>query len=275
MVFQPWMAKYKIIMKNYILSFGLITLFAISSCANAKSTPISNMNNSDTYLRLSEQLVIASKNNARADKIINSLALVEQDVLAAELYNDVRKKTFWINIYNAMVQIILTKNPEKFEDRSAFYGEKQITIANKTISLDEIEHGIIRGSKLKLSLGLVKDPFAGDYEKKFRVEKTDGRVHFALNCGAISCPYVAIYDYTKFDEQIDKSCKIYLQKDTKVKGDVVYVSILFSWFRGDFDGTGGIIKLLKKYEVISQDLDPKLEYNDYDWTLKLGNFIEL
>lgn len=261
-------------MKNYLLSLGLFSLIAISACANAKtiSTPTSN---SDTYLRLSEKLVLASKNKTNAKEIMQSLATVDEDVLAAELYNDIRKKTFWINVYNAMVQLILTENPEKFEDRSAFYGEKQITIANKTLSLDEIEHGIIRGSKLKLSLGLVKDPFAGNYEKKFRVEETDGRVHFALNCGAISCPYVAIYDYTKFNEQINKSCRIYLQKDTKVKDNVVYISSLFNWFRGDFGGSEGIVEFLKKYDAIPQELDPKLEYNDYDWTLKLGNFIEL
>lgn len=268
------MAKYKIIMKNYLLSLSLLSLFTISSCAHG-NTAIQTNSNSDTYLRLSEKLVLASKNKTNATNILQSLAQVDEDVLAAELFNDDRKKTFWINIYNAMVQLILTENPEKFEDRSAFYSEKQITIANKKLSLDEIEHGIIRGSKLKLSLGLVKDPFAGDFEKKFRVDKTDGRVHFALNCGAISCPYVAIYDYTKFNQQIDKSCEIYLTKDTKIKDNTAYVSSLFNWFRGDFGGSDGIVSFLKKYNAIPQDLDPKLEYNDYDWTLKLGNFISL
>ena len=100
-------------MKNYLLSLGLFSLIAISACANAKtiSTPTSN---SDTYLRLSEKLVLASKNKTNAKEIMQSLATVDEDVLAAELYNDIRKKTFWINVYNAMVQLILTENPEKF-----------------------------------------------------------------------------------------------------------------------------------------------------------------
>ena len=262
-------------MKKYLFSFSFLALITITSCAN--SNPTANLQDSkeDSYLKLSEQLVLATKNNTDASAILSALATVEEDVLASQLYNDIRKKAFWINIYNGMVQLILIKNPEKFEDRGAFYKAEQITIANKKLSFDAIEHGIIRGSKVKLSLGLIKDPFAGSYEKKFRVDETDGRVHFALNCGAISCPYVAIYDYTQFEKQIDKSCEIYLQKDTRVEGNTAYISSLFSWFRGDFGSSDDIIVFLKKYSAIPQDLDPDLEYNDYDWTLQTGNFIEL
>ncbi len=51
-------------------------------------------------------------------------------------------------------------------------------------SLDEIEHGILWRSKCKLSLGYFNKIFKSRFEKAFRVDKLDYRIHFALNCGA-------------------------------------------------------------------------------------------
>jgi hypothetical protein len=261
-----------VIMKKLFILFSLF--FASSLTVSGSYSRY--INNSDTYLRIAEKLVLATKNKTKTAILIKSLAEADEDILANELFNDTRKKAFWINIYNAFVQIILTDSPELFDNRGDFYSAKQIIIANQKLSLDDIEHGIIRGSKIKLSLGLIKNPFAGSFEKKFRVETVDGRIHFALNCGAISCPYVGIYDYTILNEQLDKSSNIYLTKGTRVDGETIYVSSLFSWFRGDFGNQKDIINFLKKQGVLKSDKHPKkMEYNDYDWTLELGNFIEL
>lgn len=263
-------------MKTFAINFVLCLFTMFTACANqTDNAQVSKLSNDDTYLRLSEQLVLAAKKQTNANPIKEKLRDVSIDRLASELHNDTRKKAFWINVYNGYIQLILSENPELFEDRSAFYSKKQVPVAGKMLSFDDIEHGIIRGSKVKLSLGLLKDPFAGSYEKTFRVNETDGRIHFALNCGAKSCPYVGIYDYEKFNEQINKSCRIYLQQSTSYKDGVAYISSLFNWFRGDFGSSEDIIAFLKRYEAIPQDVDPKIEYKDYDWTLELGNFIEL
>ena len=230
------------------------------------------------HVELSRELIKTAQNKSDHSAIEEKLANVAMDVLAEELDSDEAKKAFWINVYNGFVQHLLIENPELFEDRGKFFGEPRVTIAGKKLSFDDIEHGIIRGSRVKWLLGLIKDPFAGKYERTFRVDKTDGRIHFALNCGARSCPYVAIYDASYMDEQLDEIASQFLNRTSTYKPDEekVYVTSLFSWFRGDFGGKGGVKEdFLKKYEVIPQEADPDLEYDKYDWTLDLGNYTEL
>ena len=124
----------------------------------------------EDYLSLSYQLLDAVKNKTSVESIKEKLAKVSLYELSEYLDNDTKRKTFWINIYNANIQLILSKSPELFEDRGKFFTKKLITIAQKEISFDDIEHGIIRGSKFKLALGLIKNPFPSNYEKQLRVK---------------------------------------------------------------------------------------------------------
>jgi len=52
------------------------------------------------------------------------------------------------------------------------------------------------------------------------------------------------------------------------------VTALFNWFRGDFDGREGIIKVLSQFDIIPKNSAPALTYKDYDWTLDIANFVE-
>lgn len=257
----------------------LLISLACGPVSENNATPVSQEQdvNDGTYIQLSQDLVRAVKNDTDRSKIIEQLANIPMQQLAEALDTDAEKKAFFINVYNGFVQHILMKNPEKFEDRDKFFTTDQITIAGQELSLDDIEHGIIRGSKVKWSLGLIQDPFADDFEKAFRVEETDPRIHFALNCGAKSCPYVATYGAEKLDQQLDIISRQFLQRTSKYKPseEKVYVTSLMSWFRGDFGGLDGAKEMLKKYDVIPEGADPELEFKDYDWTLELGNFTEL
>ena len=79
------------------------------------------------------------------------------------------------------------------------------------MSLDDIEHGILRRSKIKWSEGYFNKLFPSKFEKENRVNKVDYRIHFALNCGARSCPPIAFYDPEKLDKQLDVATMIYLK----------------------------------------------------------------
>ena len=248
--------------------------FACSQQKDLVNKAQENPNNK--YIKLSMNLLIAVKANKDTKLIQEELKIIEPDTLANYLITDEQKKAFWINIYNAHIQILLTDHPEYYEDRGKFFGSDLFMVAKQNLSFDKVEHGYIRGSKIKLSLGLIKDPFVGKVERMFRTNKEDGRVHFALNCGAKSCPLVAIYDAKDFNSKTDEVAKSFLHKFSTYKKEEnkVYTTSLFSWFRGDFDGKQGIKALLKKYEVIPAESDPKIEYNSYDWTLDLGNYYE-
>ncbi|ADR23606.1 hypothetical protein MATR_25380 [Marivirga tractuosa] len=254
-----------------LFSFYLV-FFSFSSLGQSKINKEPN-----EFVRLSMNLISAVKNSGDYQKYVNEYKALPLKELAESLDTDQKIKAFWINTYNAYVQIILTDDPSLFDDRGAFFKADQVNVGGELLSLDFIEHGIIRGSKVKLSMGFLNDPFASKLEKQFRVDDADGRIHFALNCGATSCPYVAVYSAYELDKELDQITRQFLKRTTDYNKseDEVYVTTLFSWFKGDFSDGGGVIGFLKKYDCIPEDADPKVNYKDYDWTLDLGNFIEL
>jgi len=263
------------------LKITLISLLSILiSChseINAKNNKRDidvDLNTEINYIELSAKLLENLIQNNETTSIQAQLATVTVEELSNQLTNDTEKKAFWINVYNAHIQIILKENPDLYQDRGAFFKKKQITVAGEILSFDDIEHGIIRGSTIKLSWGLLKNPFVGQYERTFRTNETDPRIHFALNCGAKSCPLVAVYQVDNFEDKIDAVAKKFLLKETSYKDDLnqVLVTPLFSWFRGDFGGKSGVIQFLKSYSLIPSESNPELVFLDYDWKLSLGNY---
>lgn len=225
-----------------------------------------------TYTRLSQDLLYAIRTEDVYTAISDSLAAVTENALAAELKTDAQKLAFWLNIYNAHVQLLLRKDPKLWAKRSAFYSAKEIRIAGHALSLDEVEHGILRRSKAKLALGYMNTLFPGKFERRFRVDKTDARIHFALNCGASSCPPIAFYKPEAINEQLDQACASYLLQECKLEKGTVTVPKLFSWFRGDFGGKKGIRRFLEKYAVIPKGSKPGIAFKPYNWSLELGKY---
>jgi hypothetical protein len=248
----------------------LIALFLINS-----STLFGQVK---TYANLSYRLIQDVRNDKDVSQMLDSLQNVEPDVLVKELDNDEAKLAFWINVYNAHIQIILGKNPEKFDDRGTFFKEKQFYIACQHLSFEEVEHGIIRRTKAPLGLGYLPAWFPGKYERKMRTSGADGRVHFALNCGAKSCPPVAAYDYRRMNEQLNLISEQYLNNHSTYKKEenVVYIPRLLQWFSADFGWfKSGKRKFLAKHGAIPEGTKPKMKFNEYDWTLLLDNFTEV
>jgi hypothetical protein len=195
------------------------------------------------------------------------------DELTNQLKKDDEKIAFWVNIYNAFIQISLYENPKLYENKAAFFSEKRIKIGGETLSFDDIEHGILRKSKIKISWGYLRKWFRPKWERKLRVDNVDWRIHFALNCGAKSCPPVAIYDVENLDNQLDFMTKAYLEEQTSYDSvsKTASTSVLMSWFRGDFGGKNGAKKILFTYKI-TPEKPKRLDYKTYDWALLLGNF---
>ncbi len=260
---------------SLLLFLATLSLLYVSCSANRTQLNTSSQVNSTDYNQLSEELLQKIIDDKETADIERQLAAVSVEDLSKALQSDAQRYAFWINIYNAYIQIILSEHPEYYEDRGKFFKNKQIDIAGEMVSFDKIEHGLLRKSQWKLGLGVIPKPFPGKFEKKLRVDERDYRIHFALNCGAKDCPPVAIYTPKRIEEQLNKGSKQYLSQTTIVSEDKVEVTPLFSWFRGDFGGKGGVKKILKNYEVIPNDIEPTVKYKSYDWTLDLDNFIDL
>jgi hypothetical protein len=225
------------------------------------------------YVDLSTEMIEAHAKNQKTDYLVDIFKAADMNVLAAQISTDELRLTFWINIYNGYIMHILRNNPKKYEDRRSFFSEKQINIAGKMMSFSDIEHGILRRSQHPLKLGYGKRWFVSKLEKKLRMSTRDYRIHFALNCGAKSCPPVRPYRYIDINQQLNESAVQYLTKSTSCSEKKCEVTTLFSWFRGDFGGTDMIDDILIKYKVIADNgVKRSIDFADYDWTLDIDNF---
>ena len=239
------------------------------------SSALSIMAQPTDYIALSQQFLYAARTGDSAAKnYIDTLTAARLDELKQQLKTDDQRKAFWINLYNAYTQYHLRNTPEQYKERSTFFGARFINIGGNEISLDKVEHGILRRSKVKWSLGYLSKWFPSKFEKRFRVQKLDNRIHWALNCGAKSCPPIAFYDPAKIDKQLDLAQKAFLKSDCiyKPAENKVYVPKIFSWFRHDFGGKEGMKKILKAVGVLPAEANPTIEYLDYSWDLYLDKF---
>jgi hypothetical protein len=177
---------------------------------------------------------------------------------------------FLINAYNAWtVKLVLSGYPEidSIKDLGSWLTtpwEKQfIPLLGASRSLDDIEHGLIRGS------GRYREP----------------RIHFAVNCASIGCPALRAEAYTaeRLDIQLEDQTRLFLSDRTRnrLQGSLLSVSPLFKWYRDDFGKGRSDFNSLDGFfaayapALALQDTDIKdlqagkirIEYLDYDWRL--------
>ncbi len=177
---------------------------------------------------------------------------------------------FLINVYNAAtVELILTAYPKVKSIRdlgTLFQGpwaKPFVMLFGEAISLDAIEHGLIRGS------GRYNDP----------------RIHFAVNCASIGCPALghAAFRGATLDAQLDAAARGFLGDRTRnrVEGDGVALSSIFKWYRGDFEKGWRGARTLPAFLALYADslgLSPaaaataragtlRVRFLDYNWQL--------
>jgi len=124
------------------------------------------------------------------------------------------RKAFFINIYNAMTFHGVTT----FGRRSGvwylycFFITPAVSyrVAGIQVSLDHIEHGFLRARP---------DYFEAEdqeLQRKLRMPKVDARIHMALNCGARSCPAIAVYSGKDLSSELDTAVAGFIADDGNV-----------------------------------------------------------
>lgn len=254
--------------KVILFKLFLFLFISLNFSINSKCQPAD-------YNQLSVDFLEALKANKPIDQFVKSLSETTVDQLDNDLNTQDKRLSFWINTYNAFIQVHLTAKPEYYEDRRNFFKLPLIDIAGQKLSFADIEHGIIRRSQLELFLGYIINPLAPKYEKQLRVFEKDFRIHFALNCGAKSCPPVGIFTAENFEEELNIISKKFLEKFSTYdpQENLVTTTSLFSWFRGDFGGSEGIREILFRYGI-APSKDVRVKISEYDWTLALDNYVD-
>ena len=220
--------------------------------------------------KLSEQLLLNVKMEKDTTEIQLEIEKIDSQTIPSGLSNDNKKKAFWINIYNAYYQIL---RKEKNINKPDIYKKKLFSITGKMLSLDDVEHGILRRYRYKYSLGFFPNLFAPKFIKDNAVKRLDYRIHFALNCGAESCPPIAFYNHKNIDGQLDMATQTFLEGESEFNDQekIVYTTALFKWFYADFGRKKGIKNIFKKQ--LDKDISKyKIKYKEYSWEDDLHNF---
>jgi len=225
------------------------------------------------YAQLSADMLVKIKGHQDIDPDLANLATVSLDTLAKDLTNQDDRKAFWLNLYNTYTQYSLTDIKllnDYANKRSRFFNDRRFNIAHTSISLKDIEHGMLRHSSISWSQGRLRKLITRSIERKLRIDRPiDYRIHAALNCGAHSCPPITIYIPRIVNEQLEFAMINYMADATQLKqgGEVLILPRVIYWFRGDFGSKRELHNILVRYNVIKEIENPKIKYAPWDWEL--------
>ena len=230
--------------------------------------------------QLSIDLLLRLRKGEDCKELIKRLAQINPVELLSELSNDEKRKAFWINIYNAFIIIFLKSDPRMLDNqqhRYLLFHKKKLIIGNHKLSLNDIIHGILRHSKVWWAKGYLSKLFANRFEKKFRTQIFDNRIHFAINYGSKSSPPIRIYNSAEINHQLDLSANLFMDSEVRFfeEENIVTIPQIFNWYAADFEGKNGILSFLKKYEKIPWNSTPVIIYIPFSWMPEIGNFVNL
>lgn len=206
-----------------------------------------------------------SENRGQLETYLDRIAGVD----LAELPGD-EQLALLINAYNGYtLQLVLDNYPgiDSIQDLSEPWSRERYTVGGYDLSLDQIEHRLIRP--------IYRDP----------------RIHFAVNCAAVDCPYLAESAYTgeNLDEQLEARAEAILTDEqfVRVEDETLGYSRVMEWYKVDFvdssfdgsaDSVPGYIARYADDEVgafIEQHGgDPPTAPLEYDWSLNDSNRVE-
>jgi len=153
--------------------------------------------------------------------------------------SDQEKLAFGINLYNLMIKHAFMKVgiPTNNIQRASFFDTVSYNIGGDVISFSELENGVLRGNaRAPYHLGL---PFPnGDGRRRLALKEGDCRIHFALNCGAKSCPPVKKFTSNAIEEELRIVAQAFCEQDENVRVDEenheLNLSTILYWYQSDF-----------------------------------------
>ncbi len=220
------------------------------------------------------------KNNDRLEVAYNALAKLHE--AKYNQWSESEIIAFLINTYNFLtLKVIVDNYPVKssffsslrfpknsIRQISGVWDEIKFTVMEQKMTLDHIEHDILR--------------------KQFN----EPRIHIALVCAAMGCPPLRNEPYSanKLDNQFEDQSRRFINDSSKFMIDKqknhIYLSSIFKWFGEDFIQRYGTNDAFRDHDeneravlnYFAQFLSPleydflltesyDISYLDYDWSL--------
>ncbi len=158
----------------------------------------------------------------------------------------------YINLYNAsMIRAVIERFREDYSpqrDDFAVFKAPLVRLAQRSLSLDELEHQLIR--------------------KRFR----EPRIHVALVCAAVSCPPLLPRAYRAADlealleENMRRFVRDAARNTLDASGRRVALSQIFEWYSDDFGGKPALLEYCSRFSAAPLR-GYSLTFRPYDWSL--------
>lgn len=198
---------------------------------------------------------------AALDRYVAELETIEVSALARDA-----QLAYWINLYNAVtVRVVAEHYPVRSIRAIRLggplsvgpWGKPLVTVEGRALSLNDIEHKIVRPVFREL------------------------RIHYALNCAAAGCPNLGREPYAaaSLEAQLDAAARAYVNDPRGVTVDAegrLVLSKIYVWFKEDFDPAGrgskaAILAHLGRYAdpglASRLGTAPPIAGYRYDWSL--------
>lgn len=210
---------------------------------------------SDDGINLFRYDGVSAADREKLDAYVARLATLDPRRLARA-----EQLPYWINLYNALTVRVVLDHPDEDTIRDMGGGwfnpgpwnEELVTIAGQPVTLNDIEHRILR-------------PIWQDHH-----------IHYVVNCAAMSCPNLARDAYTRDNTRrlMESGETEYLHHPRGLRFDEdgrLHLSSIYDWYLEDF---GGSRESLVEYLATERpDLAERLsgyqgriQYH-YDWSL--------
>lgn len=152
------------------------------------------------------------------------------------LLNQAEQQAYWINLYNAVtVALVVDSYPVASIRRvkgglfrTGPWDEPVVTVLNASLSLNDIEHGILRP--------VYRDP----------------RIHYTINCASLGCPNLAprAYAGATLGADLDAAAAAFVNAPRGVSLDAsgLQLSAIYDWFAEDFGpDQAALLRHLRRY----------------------------
>ena len=217
-------------------------------------------------------------NRGDLDSIVETFGAVT--TLEFDGWSRERQIAYLINAYNAFtLQAIVDHYPidggwfsflrwaprNSIRQIGGVWTERRWSAAGAELTLDELEH------------------------ERLRAPYGEARIHFAINCAAISCPPLRRDPYVgeRLDRQLIVAARDFLasREGLQIEGETIRASSVFDWFGEDFieeyahlvdapgsDRDRAVLGVVAKYgpaeaSQLAQSGHARLRFLSYDWEL--------
>lgn len=228
----------------------ILPLLILGSCLQINAQDVNSFfQKSDVFFKSVVENGKVNYSSIKNDrKEIDELVQLISQISPGSL-KSIERKAFLINAYNLLVikEVVNNYPISSTQKVNGFFEKIKHKVGDNQWTLNQIENDQIRK------------------------EYNDPRIHFVLNCAAVSCPPVTNFVYLPdlLDQQLNDQSTIAINDANFIyeKNGKNYISNIFKWYKSDFTDKGSVIDFINEFRTEKLNPSNRTIHYPYDWIL--------